>query len=40
MATPVIVKRTPTKILSPTSEDEIDSFVTSDGENNGDCSET
>ena len=34
MATPIIEKSAPVEILSPTVEDEIDSFVTSDVENN------
>ena len=41
MATPVIKKSTSAEILSPTAQDELDSFVTSDVENNdNDCSET
>ena len=34
MATPIIEKSASSEILSPTVEDEIDSFVTSDVENN------
>ena len=41
MATPIIEKSASSEILSPTVEDEIDSFVTSDVENNdNDSSET
>ena len=41
MATPIIEKRASAEILSPTVEYEIDSFVTSDVENNdSDSSET
>ena len=41
MATPIIEKITSAEILSPAVEDEIDSFVTSDVENNdNDSSET
>ena len=41
MATPIIEKNTSLEILSPTIEDGIDSFVTSDVENNNhDCSDT
>ena len=41
LATPTIEKSAFSKILSPTVEDEIDSFVTSDVENNyNDSSET
>ena len=41
MATPIIEKSAASEILSPTVEDEIDSFVTSDVENNdNDSSET
>ena len=41
MATPIIGKSTSVKILSPTFEDEIDSFFTSDvHSNDNDCSET
>ena len=35
MATPIIEKSASAEILLPTAEDEIDSFVTSDVENNG-----
>ena len=34
MATPIFEKSTSAEILSPTVENEIDSFVTSDDENN------
>ena len=41
MATPIIEKSASSEILSPTVEDEIDSFVTSDVDNNdNDSSET
>ena len=41
MATPIMEKSASSEILSPTVEDEIDSFVTSDVENNdNDSSET
>ena len=41
MATPIIEKSASSEILSPTVEDEIDSFVTTDVENNdNDSSET
>ena len=41
MATPIMEKSTSAEILSYTAEDEIDSFVTSDVENNdNDCTET
>ena len=41
MATPIIEKSASSEILSPSVEDEIDSFVTSDVENNNnDSSET
>ena len=41
MATPIIEKSAASEILSPTVEDEIDSFVTSDVDNNdNDSSET
>ena len=41
MATPTIEKSASSEILSPTVEDEIDSFVTSDVDNNdNDSSET
>ena len=41
MATPIIEKSAASEILSPTVEDEIDSFVTSDVESNdNDSSET
>ena len=41
MATPIVKKSASSEILSPTVEDKIDSFVTSDVENNdNDSSET
>ena len=41
IATPIIEKSASSEILSPTAEDEIDSFVTSDVDNNdNDSSET